>query len=147
MPFFRTLYKYVHHGRGVWSHQFFKPTRYELLQVRFPRAVFWGPSALWLLGELDQEPDALWIAIDNKARPPRTLDPTTVIIRTRRLNDDVLPILPARRPITLRVHNAERARADTLRRTQSHTSSREQPPRERRGLPEAGNGPADSPLP
>lgn len=116
MGFFETLFHYVHHGRGVWSHKFFTPTRYELLQVRFPQAVFWGPSALWLLGELDQEPEAVWIAIANKARPPRTLDPTTVIVRTRRLNADVIPFRADRRPITLRVHKVERARADMLSR-------------------------------
>ena len=81
--------------------------------------MFWRPSALWLLGKLAQEPEALWIAIDNKARPPRTLDPGTLVIRTRRLNDDVtLFRADARRPIMLRVHNAERARADLLTRTE-----------------------------
>ncbi len=78
----------------------------------FPHAVFWGPSALWLLGELDREPVALWVAIGNKSRPPRTLDPSTVIVRTRRLNDDVICVRPGSRPVALRVHHHERARAD-----------------------------------
>lgn len=120
MGFFKTLYGYEHHGRGVWSHRDFKPTRYELLQVHVPRAVFWGPSALWLLGELAQEPEALWMAIDNKARPPRTLDPGTVVIRTRRLDDDVTLLrVDPRRPLMLRVHIAQRARADLLTRTET----------------------------
>jgi hypothetical protein len=127
MPFFQTLFRYVHHGHGVWSHYLFKPTRYEILQVRFPRAVFWGPSALWLLGESDREPEALWIAIGNSARPPRTLDPSTVIIRTRRVNDDVLAVRPERRPITLRVYSAERAHADLRSRSARETRSSLQP--------------------
>ena len=78
------------HGHGVWSHPHYTPSRYELLQIRFPKAVFWGPSALWLLGAEPVEPEALWIAIGNKSRPPRTLDLSTVIVRTRKLEKDVL---------------------------------------------------------
>lgn len=103
------------HGHGVWSHPFYKPTRYELLQIRFPKAVFWGPSALWLLGIEAKEPEALWIAIANKSRVPRTLDLTTVIIRTRRLEDGVVCLCPEKRLIWLRVHRRERAEADVAR--------------------------------
>jgi len=112
MPFFEWRYGFVSHGRGVWSRRDFKPTRYELVQCRFPKSVFWGPSALWLLGHLDHEPSPLWLAIDNKARPPRTLDASTVIVRTRRLNEDAIVIRPAGRFTSLRVHREERARAD-----------------------------------
>jgi hypothetical protein len=96
----------------VWSHRLYQPTRYELVQIRFPRAVFWGPSALWLLGARAHEPEALWIAIDNKARPPRRLDLNTVVVRTRRLEDDVVSLRPEGRRLTLRVHSRARAEAD-----------------------------------
>lgn len=103
------------HGHGVWSHRSYVPTRYELLQIRFPRAVFWGPSAVWLVGAEAREPEALFIAIANKSRPPRTLDRTTVIIRTRRLEEDVVSLRPEGRLLTLRVHGRARAEADTAR--------------------------------
>lgn len=102
------------HGHGVWSHCRYKPTRYELLQIRFPRAVFWGPSALWLHGEED-EPEALWIAITNKSRAPRTLELSTVIIRTRNLEQAVTSVTPEGTWLTLRVHTPERAQADIAR--------------------------------
>ena len=100
------------HGHGVWGHPSYKPTRYELLQVRVPNAVFWGPSALWLFGIEEAEPEALWIAIANKPRVPRNLDITTAIIRTRRLEDGVISLLPEKRLIPLRVYRRERAEAD-----------------------------------
>lgn len=103
------------HGHGIWSHRHYVPTRYELLQLRFPKAVFWGPSALWLLGAQADEPEALWIAIANKARVPRTLDLSTVIVRTRKLDDDVLTLHPEGRLLSLRVHARERAQADVSR--------------------------------
>ena len=108
------------HGHGVWSHPHYTPSRYELLQIRFPKAVFWGPSALWLLGAEPVEPEALWIAIGNKSRPPRTLDLSTVIVRTRKLEKDVLELRPAGRVITLRVHAEERARVDVSRTADLH---------------------------
>ena len=88
-----------------------KPTRYDLA-IRFPHAVFWSPSALWLPGELAVEPEALWIAIDSKARPPRTLDPPTVILRLRHHKRDAKLFRLPGRAITLLVHSLERARAD-----------------------------------
>lgn len=102
-------------GRGVWSHARYHPTRYELAQVRLPNLVFCGLSALWLLGAEPQEPAALWVAIDNKARPPRSLDLSTVIIRTRNLERQLTTHQPEGRLITLRVHEVERARADVER--------------------------------
>lgn len=105
------------HGRGVWSHPKYQPSRYELLQIRFPKAVFWGPSALWLLGELFFEPAQPWLAIGNNARIPRTIErDSVVILRTRRLELDVVTVLPEGRALMLRVHNAERARADIIAR-------------------------------
>lgn len=103
------------HGPGLWSHTRYRPTAYEFAQVRFPRAVFWGPSALWLLGALKPEPEVLWIAVANKARMPRTLEPSTVVIRTRRLEQDVLALRPPGRLHTLRVHSRVRAQADVDR--------------------------------
>ncbi len=103
------------HGRGVWSHAHYAPTRYEIAQIRLPKLVFWGPSALWLLGAEAQEPESLWIAIANKARPPRSLDVSTVIIRTRNLERQLVSHRPAGRLISLRVHDCERARADVNR--------------------------------
>ncbi len=103
------------HGHGVWSHLKYTPTRYELLQVRFPKAVFWGPSALWLLGAEAHEPEALWIAIANKSRAPRTLGLDTVIIRTRHLEDDVVSLCPEGRLLKLRLYSRERAEADIAR--------------------------------
>ena len=103
------------HGRGVWSHSLYQPTRYELAQIRLPKPVFWGPSALWLLGAEAQEPASLWIAIGNKARPPGTLDVSTVIIRTRNLERQLVSHRPEGRLITLRVHASERARSDVNR--------------------------------
>lgn len=103
------------HGHGVWGHPRYTPTRYELLQIRFPKAVFWGPSALWLLGAAAQEPEALWIAIGNKSRPPRTLDLSTVIIQTRNLEKHVLCVRGERRMLSLRVYSRERAEADVAR--------------------------------
>lgn len=115
LPVLKFLGHAIPHGHSVWSHPRYHPTRYELLQIRFPRAVFWGPSALWLQGAEALEPDALWIAIANKSRPPRTLDLTTVIIRTRHLEDHFTSLRPAGRLLTLRVHSVERARADVAR--------------------------------
>lgn len=102
-------------GRGVWSHSRYEPTRYELAQIRLPNLVFWGPTALWLLGAEAQEPASLWIAIANKSRPPRSLDVSTVIIRTRNLERQLTSHRPKGRLITLRVHDRERARADVER--------------------------------
>ena len=102
-------------GHGVWSRPGYSPSRYEILQLRFPRAVFWGPSALWLLGASDREPEPLWIAIANNARPPTRLDEATVVIRTRRLEADVTSCLPTGRALALRVYNRERAQADIER--------------------------------
>lgn len=112
LPLARTMGWATPHGFGVWSHRTYQPTRYELVQLRFPRAVFWGPSALWLLGARAPEPDTLWMAIGNHARPPRRLELTTVVIRTRRLEDGVVCLCPPGRCLTLRVHSRERAEAD-----------------------------------
>ena len=103
------------HGHGVWGHPDYKPSPYEVLQVRAPKAVFWGPSALWLLGIEAEEPEPLWVAIGNKSRVPRDLDVTTLIIRTRRLEEGVVSLCPERRLISLRVHRRERAEADLAR--------------------------------
>ena len=81
MPFFEWRYGFVSHGRGVWSRRDFKPTRYELVQCRFPKSVFWGPSALWLLGHLEHEPSPLWLAIDNKAATPKLDYPPLRLVR------------------------------------------------------------------
>lgn len=102
----------VPHGHGVWSHPDYVPTRYELLQIRFEDAVFWGPSALWLLGETREEPEVAWIAIAHGARPPRTLDLSTIVVRTRNLEKDVIEHQSQGRVQALRVHSLERARAD-----------------------------------
>ncbi len=126
MSFFETLYGYVHHGRGVWSHRSYEPTRYELLAIRFPHAVFWGPSALWLLGELAVEPEALWIAIDNKARVPSTLDPSTVILRLRHHKRDA-KLFRAPGRVALLIHVLERARADASGPEVSRTRARARP--------------------
>lgn len=114
LPFAKFLGKATPRGFGVWSHPRYEPSRYELVQLRFPRAVFWGPSALWLLGVELVEPEHLWIAIDNKARPPRRLDLTTVVIRTRRLEKEVTTIRPEKRFLHLRVHARERAERDAV---------------------------------
>jgi hypothetical protein len=117
------------HGHGIWSHPDFQPTRYELAQIRCPRSVFAGPSALWLLGELEREPEEVWIAIGNKAHPPRTLDYGTVIVRTRRINDDVVELRPDGRVLTLRVHAPARARVDVERTDCDRLLQRSQEPR------------------
>ncbi len=103
------------HGRGVWSHARYQPSRYELAQVRLPKLVFWGPSALWLLGAEKKEPEALWVAIGNKSRPPCSLDVSTVIIRTRNLERQLVSHRPKGRLTTLRVHDCARAHADLER--------------------------------
>jgi hypothetical protein len=102
----------VPHGHGVWSRPGYAPTRYELLQIRFEGAVFWGPSALWLLGETRKEPEVVWLALAHGARPPRTLDLSTVVVRTRNLEKDVIELQEQGRVQALRVHALERARAD-----------------------------------
>ena len=84
----------VPRGHGVWSRPDYTPTRYEVLQLRFEGAVFLGPSALWLLGETRKEPEVAWIAIAHGARPPRSLDLSTVVVRTRNLEDDVIELRP-----------------------------------------------------
>lgn len=118
------------HGHGVWSSRSYAPTRYELVQIRFPKAVFWGPSALWLLGAAPAEPDALWVAIANRSRPPGTLELGAVIIRTRKLDHDVVSLRPEGRRLSLRVHGRERAQADVARadlhRLLTRAASREQ---------------------
>ena len=117
LPFAHFLNRATPHGRGVWSHPDYQPSRYELLQIRFPKAVFWGPSALWLLGELLFEPAQPWLAIGNNARIPRTIErDSVVILRTRRLELDVVTVHPEGRALQLRVYNAERARADIIAR-------------------------------
>lgn len=115
LPLAKTMGCATPRGYGVWSHPSYEPTRYELVQLRFPHVVFWGPSALWLLGQRPREPDALFIAIDNKGRPPRRLDLSTVILRTRRLEHDVVSVHLAGQRVALRVHNRERAEADLAR--------------------------------
>ena len=102
-------------GRGIWSHPDYEPTRYELVQLRHPRAVFWGASALWLLGALEPEPVHLWVAIPNNVRVPRTLPPESVVLRTRRLEDDVELVRKRGTVLTLRVHQHHRALADLAR--------------------------------
>ncbi len=104
-----------HHGRGVWSSRDYCPTRYELVQIRFPRAVFWGPSALWLQGQLPEEPESLWIAITNKSQLPTTLEIATVVIRTRHLERSLTSVRPTGCALTLRVHDIPRALADFAR--------------------------------
>lgn len=103
------------HGHGVWSHRNYSPTRYELVQIRFPKLVFWGPSALWLLGVEAHEPEALWIALGNKSRAPRTLDLSAVLIRTRNLEEGVQTVKPEKTRLSLRVQSRERAQADLSR--------------------------------
>ena len=51
LPLAKTMGCATPRGYGVWSHPSYEPTRYELVQLRFPHVVFWGPSALWLLGQ------------------------------------------------------------------------------------------------
>lgn len=100
------------HGHGVWSSASYEPTRYEIFQLRFPHAVFWGPSALWLHAALDAEPEPMWIAIANTSRASSTIALDTVIIRTRQLERDLENIQPVGRRIKLRAHNLERAGTD-----------------------------------
>jgi hypothetical protein len=103
------------YARGIWGPAHYKPTHYELFQVRYPRAVFWGPSALWLLGATSREPEGLWVAIGNKSRQPRNLESTTVIVRTRNLEQDVVTWQPPGRLNAVRVHSVERALRDVAR--------------------------------
>jgi hypothetical protein len=103
------------HGHGVWSHPEYKPTRYELVQIRMRKAVFWGPSALWLLGAEKTEPEAMWIALGNNFRRPPTLELDTVVIRTRNLEKNVELVQPPGCLLVLRVHSVERALADIAR--------------------------------
>ena len=103
------------HRCGVWSHRAYVPTRYELMQVRVPKAVFWGPTALWLLGVEAEEPAELWLAIGNKSRSPRNLDLSTVLVRTRHLEDDVVTLRPGQRLLTLRAYSHSRSVADIAR--------------------------------
>lgn len=99
----------------MWSRSNYTPTRYELVQICFPRAVFWGPSALWLHGVEADEPETLWIALGNSSQVPTTLEPTTFVIRTRRLEADVVEVQPKRGALALRAHSVERARSDLSR--------------------------------
>ena len=103
------------HGHGVWNSPSYRPTRYEIAQLRFPLAVFWGPSALWLHGAVDAEPEPMWIAIANKSRPPSTLEIATVIIRTRHLERGVMTVLPPGGRLELRAYDLERAQRDVAR--------------------------------
>lgn len=103
-------------ARGVWSHVRYAPTRYELLQQRVPGGVFWGPSALWLQGFLDEEPSWLWLAIDDHAHFPRRLGERTCVLRSRRHAASLLTILPLRTALELRVHEVQRAHRDATRR-------------------------------
>lgn len=103
------------HDHGVWSRRNYTPTRYELVQVRFPKAVFWGPTALWLHGAEKDEPETLWVALSNTSQVPKTLDPTTFAIRTRNLNADVSEVRQPKTFLKLRVHSVERARKDISR--------------------------------
>jgi hypothetical protein len=115
LPFAQSMGRVTPHPHGVWSHRNYRPTRYELAQVRVPRVVFWGPSARWLLGELDTEPDILWVAIGSAARRPRTLEHSTVIVRTRRLEEDVVVLRPEGRLVSLRVFSSARTNSDLAR--------------------------------
>lgn len=103
------------HGHGVWSSASYQPTRYEILQLRFPMAVFWGPSALWLHAALDAEPEPLWIAIANTSRASSTVELDTVIVRTRHPERGLVTVKPAGRLIPLRAYDLERAQADVAR--------------------------------
>ncbi len=117
LPFAHFLRRATPHGHGVWSHPKYQPSRYELVQIRFPKAVFWGPSALWLLGESPWEPPQLWLAIGNNQRIPKTIErDSIVVLRTRRLELDVVTVQPEGHALELRVHNAERAHAEILAR-------------------------------
>ncbi len=141
LPFAQAMSWARPHGFGVWSHCRYHPSRYELVQLRFPRAVFWGPSALWLLGARAHEPEALWIAIGNRARLPRRLDLSTVVVRSRRLEADVVSLRPPGRMLPLRVHarahaEADLAQADCLRMLARAQRAHFQRPRDA-GLPSA----------
>ncbi len=103
------------HGHGVWSHYAYDPTRYELIQIRLKSAVFWGPSALWLLGLTKQEPEAMWIAVSNNSRRPQNLPLGTVVIRTRQLEQDAFILRQPGTLLDLRVYSRERAEADIAR--------------------------------
>lgn len=103
------------HGHGVWSSRSHQPTRYEIAQLRFPLAVFWGPSALWLQAALDAEPEPMWIAIANTSRASSTMELDTVIIRTRHLDRGLVIVKPAGRLVALRASDLERAQADVAR--------------------------------
>lgn len=102
-------------GRGVWSRSNYTPTRYELVQICFPKAVFWGPSALWLHGAEADEPETLWVALGNSSKVPTTLGPTAFVIRTRRLEADVVEVQPKGGSLVLRAYSVERARSDLSR--------------------------------
>ena len=115
LPFAESLGLVKPQGHGVWSRPTYRPSQYEVLQLRFPGLVFGGHSALWLLGALKKEPEVVWIAIGNAARPPRVLDELTVVIRTRRLEEGVISWQPTGRAVALRVHDLERAQADIAR--------------------------------
>jgi len=103
-------------ARGVWSHVRYTPTRYELLQQRIPGGVFWGPSALWLQGFLEEEPSWLWLAIDDHAHFPRRLGARTCVLRSRRHAASLVTILPLRTSLELRVREAQQAHRDATRR-------------------------------
>lgn len=107
-------------GRGIFGHWDYQPTRYELVQLKYPSAVFWGASALWLQGALEVEPAELWVAFPNNVRVPKSLPPGTVVLRSRRLADDVELVKKRGTALPLRAHRQARATAD-LARKRRHT--------------------------
>jgi len=110
-----------HVSFGVWSHPRYTPTRYEVVQLRTPAAVLWGPSALWVQGFLEQEPERLWLAIDDHARAPRHLDACTTVVRSRRADDAVVVVQPLRTALPLRVQDPAHAAGASRRRLRRKT--------------------------
>lgn len=117
------------HGHGVWSHPKYEPTRYELVQIRMEKAVFWGPSALWLLGVEETEPEVIWIALGNNFPRPRTLEHGTVVIRSRNFEKDLTIVRQGRSLLDLRVQSRELAEADVARNDCRRLADRDLRPR------------------
>ena len=68
-------------ARGLWRPSQFEFHAAVVAARRVPRGVLCLKTALWLHGLLREEPDQVWMAIDEKARKPGWEEPPLQVVR------------------------------------------------------------------
>ncbi|MCY1017268.1 type IV toxin-antitoxin system AbiEi family antitoxin domain-containing protein [Pyxidicoccus sp. MSG2] len=68
-------------ARGLWRPYRFEFPAAAVAARRVPRGVLCLKTALWVHGLSREEPDKVWMAIDEKARKPRWEEPPLQVVR------------------------------------------------------------------